>query len=141
MKKIIKALTLTLVLSLTLVCAGLFATACNKDKDEGEKYSVYVVYPDGSAVNGHTDGTGYNAGTDTETVVYVQWCNYDTGKCYEAILVGTDGKASVSAEKLEAELGKAKYKVTVIGEPEGYTAAIQYMEAPGELKITLTAAN
>lgn len=144
MNKLIKSLTLALVLSLAFVCAGIFMTACDKKDDDGvEKYSVYVVYADGTPVNGQTDGYGLNSLNNTQTNVTVQWC---LNSCYWVYL-GADGKASVKASTVIEQIGGTPTHVQVMkvtgyseNDPNGVAADVT-ITGTGEVKITLTAAN
>lgn len=145
MNKLIKSLTLALVLSLSVVFACVFMTACgDKDKDDGaEKYSVYVVYADGTPVNGHTDGYAHNSNDQTETSVMVQWC---LKSCYWVYL-GTDGKASVKASDVIENIGGEPTHVQVMkvtgyseNDPD-HVAADVTITGTGEVKITLGANN
>ncbi len=139
MKTLFKSLTLAIALSLA-VCVGVFAAACgdkDNNKEQGEQYSVYVVYSDGTAVNGHTDGTGYDMATDTETSIFVQWCSGE--RCSTPVRLGTDGKASISASKLEDALGGKPDHITLLS-VKGYTEnPTKEISGAGEAKITLGA--
>ncbi|MDE6597483.1 MAG: hypothetical protein K2K60_02465 [Clostridia bacterium] len=148
MKKLFKGLTLALTVALAAVCISVFAAACDKggDKDEGEVYSVYVVYEDGTPVNGHTDGTGYDMGTNASTYVFVKWCKGTA--CPNPIPLGTDGKAKISASKLESEIGGAPDYVEIlyVKNVNSYNAAENIsahlsVTSTGEVKITLTKAS
>lgn len=141
MKKFIKSLALALALTAAVVCAGIFAAACDKDggNDGGDKYSVYVVYENGTAVNGHTDGTGYDMKTNTESAVYVKWCKGT--RCPDPVLLGTDGKASIDAATLEAALdGKPDYVevlyVKNFSDANNVSAHVE-ITGTGEVKITV----
>lgn len=110
-KRIIPLLaTILLVCS---VCLGVLACS----KPETKDYNVTVVYQDNTAVNGSTDGIG---GVDPETgdastQVLVQFCNKTTEKCATPVLLGTDGKVTVSAETLKNSIGEGTYQVKLIG--------------------------
>lgn len=141
MKTLIKSITLAIVLSLT-VCIGVFVAGCQDKKDnQGEQYSVYVVYSDGSAVNGHTDGTGYDMATNTSTFVFVKWCRGEL--CPTPIKLGTDGKASYNAADLEKALGgKPDYVEVLYVKGNSNTDNVsKHVEitGTGEIKITLGA--
>ncbi len=139
MKTLFKSLTLAIALSLA-VCVGVFAAACgdkDNNKEQGEQYSVYVVYSDGTAVNGHTDGTGYDMATYTETSIFVQWCSGE--RCSTPVRLGADGKASISASKLEEALGGKPDHITLLS-VKGYTEnPTKEISGAGEAKITLGA--
>ena len=74
MKKIIRTLTIA-VIALVAVFACTFALACNGGNDDGGKKSDYnftIVYEDGTAVNGQTDGVnGGKVGTQVCTKVCI----------------------------------------------------------------------
>ena len=145
MKKLFKGLTLALTVALAAVCISVFTAACEKggDEDKGEVYSVYVVYADGTPVNGSTDGTGYDMATDSSTCIYVKWCKGTA--CPNPVKLGTDGKASYSASKLENEIGgKPDYvEILYVKNVNSYDAAENVsahvnVTGTGEVKITLT---
>ena len=149
MKKLFKGLTLALTVALAAVCISVFAAACD-NKDSEPVYAVYVVYEDGTPVNGHEDGTGFNVNDPAhETYIKVKWCN--SNGCPDPVYLGTDGRASVKVSEME----KAGFKEGDKGVPayvEIYSLSAEYGEysladgyhvkldisGPGEVKITLT---
>lgn len=64
-----------LLLSVALIsCIAVFA-ACNKDEETNDgTVTITVKYPDGTPVNGHTDGKNWDNDTETNTNVRVQFC-------------------------------------------------------------------
>lgn len=132
MQKVFKRISLIVAMLLCTVFLGVCATACGESA--ANTITVSVVYPDGSAVNGETDGTGGM----NENELSVQFCNADNESlCYTPISVNAEGKATVSVNDLKSAIGEAKYKVTVLGAPEGYTAEIVYLEV-GKTEVTVT---
>ena len=110
-KRIIPLLaTILLVCS---VCLGVMACSKPAAKD----YNVTVVYEDNTAVNGTTDGIGgVNPETgDALTQVLVQFCNKESGQCATPVLLGTDGKLTISSATLENSIGTGTYQVKLIG--------------------------
>ena len=145
MKKLFKSLTLALTVALAAVCISVFAAACDKggDKDEGAVYAVYVVYADGTPVNGHTDGTGFNVNDIAhETYIAVKWCN-ENG-CPTPVILGTDGKASIKVSEMEkagfkeGDKGVPTYVEIIDLKAEYGLTYHQNITGPGEVKITLT---
>ncbi|MDE6000840.1 MAG: hypothetical protein K2G96_00740 [Clostridia bacterium] len=143
MKKLFKSLTLALTVALAAVCLGVFAAACCDKNYDGEVYAVYVVYEDGTPVNGHTDGTGFNVNDlANETYISVKWCN-ENG-CPNPIFLGTDGKASIKVSDLEAagfkegDKGVPTYVEIINLKAEYGTTYHKDITGPGEVKITLT---
>lgn len=143
MKKLFKALTLALTVALAAVCISVFAAACGKDKGGEPVYAVYVVYEDGTPVNGHTDGTGWNLNDpEHETYISVKWCN--ANGCPTPVLLGADGKASIKVSEMEAagfkegDKGVPTY-VEIIDLTAEYGLTVhQNITGAGEVKITLT---
>ncbi|MBD5632393.1 MAG: hypothetical protein HDP34_04110 [Clostridia bacterium] len=126
-------MTVALVIALSVTCMALFATAC--DGNDDKNYSVTVVYADGTAVNGTTDGTG---GMDGKTV-QIQVCQKDDPtKCYQLVSVDANGKVTIEAEKIEAVLGTVTYAVHVQGLPTGYTYDDNYTLSQSSRSITIT---
>lgn len=127
MKKFIKRFIPVLVLLLCLSCFCMTACGGGASTD----YVITVVYPDGSAVNGQTDGT---TGM-TETKVQIQICA-EGEQCLNPSDLGEDGKVSFPAEMVESLTGD-QYKVQINGCPEGYTYELQYV-SPSNRTITIT---
>ena len=117
MNKWFKRIALCSILAVAVVCMGIFVAGC--DKTTSTDYVITVVYPDGTPVNGETDGTTGMSGT----CVQVQLCQADDPiKCYQKVTLGTDGIARIKAEAIESALGKVTYAVHVQGLPSTYTA-------------------
>lgn len=144
MIKTLKKLTLTLAISVAVICACAFAAACNKEEDApaGDYYVITVLYPDGKAVNGQTDGTGgVKPGSDGEagTFVQVQFCDADNeAVCYKKLDLGADGKLSVDASVLENAIsGASNFAVHLTGLPKGYTYDDNYTVSKTSKTLTI----
>ena len=137
MKKLTK-FTLMIAMALSAIFAGVFLAACGGEEtiteDDPNTFYITVVYPDGSAVNGTTDGT---AGDGSK--VYIQICDAETeNACALPKQLGANGKLSVPMSSLGAVLqGLTRYKVNVMALPEGYTAEPVYVNGPQSVTITL----
>jgi hypothetical protein len=118
MQKILKRIAFTATLVLAIVCLCSFFAACG-EKEDTSVYTVTVVYPDGTAVNGQTEGT---AGSDDKKVM-VQICDAtNEARCYKLQQLGTDGVVTVDAAALEEALtGATSFSVHLNGVPTGYT--------------------
>lgn len=120
MQKIIRRLALLLTVALSVICIGIVASACKDDK-KTSNYVVTVVYPDGTAVNGTTEG--YNIDDEDDTQVTVQICvllaNGTTGQCFDKVELGEDGKATIPTPDYTLGDGE-NFKIQVNNIPEGY---------------------
>ena len=148
MIKTLKRLTLTLAISVAVICACAFAAACNKEDDAptGDSYVITVLYPDGKAVNGLTDGTGgVKPGSDGEagTFVQVQFCDADNESvCYRKLNLGADGKLSIDANELENAISVAtNFAVHLTGLPKGYTYDNNYTVSKTSKTLTINLKN
>lgn len=136
MKKTVLRIALA-VMAAIAACLCLFAAAC-ADGSENEKtntYSVTVVYSDGSAVNGTTDGVNPYDSNDKQ--ITVQWCleeNGVLGTCYPPVALGADGKAST--DTLPALNENQKYHIQLNYAPGEYTDVS--VSATGDVTITVT---
>lgn len=136
MKKLTK-FTLMIAMALSAIFAGVFLAACGGEEtiteDDPNTFYITVVYPNGSAVNGTTDGTGDGG------KVYVQICDAENeNSCSNPMQLGANGKLSVPMSSLGAVLqGLTRYKVNVMALPEGYTVEPVYVNGPQSVTITL----
>lgn len=134
MKKMIKRIAVLLVIALAAIGMTVFTAACGS---KGETFSVTVLYPDGTPVNGLTDGTDGTEGDGTImlTYVFVQWC--DEKGCSNQVRIGEDGTAS---NNLEVPTDGNSYHILLTGLPEGYTFEDNYYASePGNVTIRLIA--
>lgn len=107
MQKTLKRLFVLLLSAAIMACIAIFA-ACdkgNKDGDESEegKITITVCFPDGTPVNGHTDGTSWDTGINGEddgTCIKLQFCKEGAdGECGIPMLVGEDGKIKLDIQQ------------------------------------------
>ena len=105
MQKIFKRLAVVLMAVIASACLLLIVSACTDGKvpeggdgvPEG-KVLVTVLKPDGTPVNGLTDGNGYDGELNSETVVKIQFCLYGSEDlaeqltCNTPTTLGEDGK-------------------------------------------------
>ena len=141
-KNLYRILLTALSVVFALVC-GVIATGCNGGDDNNNNnnnnnptetiFTVTVVYPDGTTVDGTTEGTGGLEGN----IVNVQFCSTaEDGACATPIPLGADGKVSVNVNDLID--GVTEYKVRVLGCPEGYSCNDYSYFAEGSTTITIT---
>ncbi|MDE5722466.1 MAG: hypothetical protein K2I30_07015 [Clostridia bacterium] len=141
MIKTLRKITLGAVIALAVVCMGIFAAACDKNDDGGEAYVITVLYPNGSAVDGQTEGTGGVIGDGEQgTFVMVQLCDADNEEhCYTQLRLGADGKLSIPASELEEALsGVNNFAVHLNGLPEGYGYDDNYKVSKTNKEVTIT---
>ena len=153
MKKVLKTILLTALALMLTLSLGLIAVGCgggngdggngdggNGDGGNGGNATAYVftvVYPDGSAVNGATDGTG---GMNEDTA-YIQLCDASGEQCYAPQKIGADGKVTVDKATVHAQLGDGELHVKIIGAPAGYSAPeLNINSDMSEITVTLVAA-
>lgn len=141
MKKIIRTLTIA-VIALVAVFACTFALACNGDGDNKSDYNFTIVYEDGTAVNGQTDGV--NGGK-----VATQIClpESEGGMCVPLsvgpnIFPDKNGKLSLSQAKVN-ELFNSTTDVTVfifhVMAVPGHKADCEVsVNGKGDYKVTVT---
>ena len=111
-----------LVLSLVMVLTmGVMMMGCGET--ETNTITVTLTYPDGTVVNGTTDGLTEG---DRYYAVSVQICTVDEAgeqlACSTPINVTADGKAVFEEKDLPVLNEGDKYKVKVSRAPEGYSA-------------------
>ena len=149
MKKTIITIVAILTVMVATLCMSLTMTACDKKADS---YNISVVYADGTAVNGHTDGIGIDNDVDGETAIHIQICavkpvNDDgLGHCTSPILLGTDGKVSIKSGTGIGQLDESqlkdgyKWHVQIMdGDiPTGWTYNDVYLDGYGNYTITIT---
>lgn len=149
MLKTIKRISLILAVALSVLCAGIFAVACNGDENQNSKdYAITVVYPDQKAVNGTTDGKAkYDENDKTVSVqICVVLASGETGMCFSKKQLDANGKATLPAPDYTLKEGE-KFKVQVNNVPEGYKcddtriyySTSTYMTQPGAYTVTLEA--
>ncbi|MDE7453783.1 MAG: hypothetical protein K2N22_05175 [Clostridia bacterium] len=148
MKKTIITIVAILTVMVATLCMSLTLTACGDKK--ADSYNFTVVYSDGTAVNGHKDGIGgVDENGDQGTEISIQICAVnpdtdDTGFCTSPVLIGTDGKVSITSGTKEGQLNESKleagYKwhVKLIGEKSGWTYTDLYLDGYGDYTITIT---
>jgi hypothetical protein len=139
MQKILKTLLITII-SVAAICFACFAAGCgDKGNNTSSTYSVKVIYENGDAVNGWTDGKGgVDAVTDESlTYIYAQWCGVSTTQCADPVQLSTEGKASISASVLKEKLGDAPYHLQLNGVLDTYTYDEVTVTGPGEVTIIL----
>lgn len=144
MQKTFKRLAVILLAIVATVCVAFSLTACGETVTD---YVVTVVYPDGTAVNGTTDGV--NPLDPSVKAVTVQICLVDGG-CYDTQTLDANGKATLKAPSYQLKEGE-KFKLQVNNVPEGYKCTIEsatertyysstnYVTEPGKYTITLEA--
>lgn len=81
-------------------------------------FSLIVRYPNGTGVNGHSDGTGGSSGTEVQIVFY----SSDKTKSYPAVTLDQFGEVSVSASAVYNALQDDTIIATVVGVPLGFSA-------------------
>jgi hypothetical protein len=129
MQKILKKIIICII-SAMAVCCACFAAACGNNNSSSNNYTVVVKYADGTAVDGTKDGNSYHYDEDTATEsyvsIYVQWCSAtEGGSCLKAVLLGSDGKYTISADDLKA-CGGSPYHVKLIGvKTDEYTCDLE----------------
>lgn len=137
MKTTFKKIFLTAAVVCAIICMGIFAAACDKKDGNADAYVFTVVYPDGKAVNGKTDGT---KGPDDKQVM-LQICDVDAnsvaGYCTPLTVIGEDGKLTINAKDLPELAAGHKWHVVLQGVPTGYTADDLYLTKPEAVTITL----
>lgn len=137
MKTTFKKIFLTVAVVCAIICMGVFAAACDNKDDNADAYVFTVVYPDGKAVNGKTDGT---SGPD-EKQVRLQICDVDAnntaGFCTTPVALSEDGKLTINAKDLPELAAGHKWHVVLNGVPTGYTADDLYLTKPEAVTITL----
>ncbi len=108
MQKTLKRLFMLLLSVALISCIAVFA-ACNKDEETNDgTITITVKYPDGTPVNGHTDGTGYDESVNEPTAdgsgtcVLIQICiapNQGVSEtCLDFFLLGADGKVTLNVQ-------------------------------------------
>lgn len=109
MKKLFRTL-LTAIIAIGALCACVFAAACTNDgKDTKSDYNFTVVYADGKAVNGNTDGAQElpdNNGNPLNKVriqMCYQLCEEYTSKTGKSI--DENGKISFSQQQINEIFG------------------------------------
>lgn len=88
-----------------------------------EKYHITVFKPDGTKINGLTEGWGYNPITESETVITVQYCALDDEDnqiacTADVIVLGEDGMIAIDKESVDRFMssnGGAKLKFQING--------------------------
>ncbi len=138
MKNTFKRIIPLLASILLVCCVCLGVMACSKPGIT--EYNITVVYEDDSAVNGSTDGIGgVNPDTgDALTQILVQFCNKESGQCATPVLLGTDGKVTVSASTLKDSIGTGTYQVKLIGlKSNFYYDVAEVSSSNGNAKITV----
>ncbi len=125
-----------LVLSLVLVLTmGAMMVGCGEP--EVDTITVTLNYPNGTAVNGATDGITEG---DRYYAISVQICTVDEAgeqlACSTPVDVSADGKAVFKKSELPVLNEGDKYKVKVTRAPEGYTANDIVLN--GETSVTIT---
>lgn len=95
MQKTLKRLFILLLSAAVIACVAIIG-ACNKEEtvEEG-KMVIYVYKPDGTLVNGLTDGDEKSDGTRKK--VSVQFC-LPGGGCNNPLPIGEDGKITLDIE-------------------------------------------
>lgn len=101
MQKTLKRLFMLLLSVALISCIAVFA-ACNKDEETNDgTVTITVKYPDGTPVNGHTDGTKWDNDLETETNVWIQIC-ISAGQGFEScntpVTLGADGKITLNVQ-------------------------------------------
>ncbi len=144
MQKTLRRTALGLIITVAILCMGIFAAACNKDDEEATSFKITVVYPDGKAVNGETDGTaGVKSDGSQGTEVLIQLCDADNqANCYKQLTLGTDGTLEIKISDVEKALKNAKnYELHINGLPTGYSydGHDTLSKDNAEIKITLKA--
>lgn len=106
MQKTLKRLFVILMSAIAITCFALFAACQPNDddefKEEDGKIVITVVYPDGSPVNGHEDGTMFDTKLNKDTVVKVQFCtavDAEGGACSPLYVLGENGKIKLDIQK------------------------------------------
>lgn len=123
MKKILKSLTVALVIALSVTCIALFTTACDGNKDKN--YSVKVVCSE--------------AGFDY-TQVSVQWCN-DEG-CHGSnglpVKLDANGEATCKDDLSKYKMGAEGWHVQ-LNLPKGYVidGSEQYVKSPSTVTYNI----
>lgn len=101
MQKILKRLFVILMSAIAITCFALLAACQPNDdefKEEDGKIVITVVYPDGSPVNGHVDGTKFDSELNLETVVQMQFCT-TAGSCSSLTpTLGENGKIKLDIQ-------------------------------------------
>lgn len=138
MKSIFKKIALLSALVISVVCLGLFAAACGEDS--ADAYTITLVYENGKAVNGKTDGA------NGKTITF-QLCFADGSGCLATTAeVDENGKASISVADVKDTT--ATYHVQLNNVPANYGGSnddLGILETdinvskPGSYKITLKA--
>jgi len=142
MKKIIKALTIA-VLAVAAVFACVFAAGCT---DKEAKYNFTIVYADGTAVNGQTDGA--NGGK-----VSLQICTNNETNCIpldlQGIFADANGKLSLTQQQVNDVFTTAGLTITedvtdfdfdVMNVPGCIEKVICKVNGFGDYTVTLEAA-
>ena len=91
-----------------------------------EMYHITVFKPDGTKINGLTEGWGYDPETESETVVTVQYCALDNDDnqlacTADVIILGQDGTIAIDKETVDRFLSanegtKIKFQINGVNE-------------------------
>ncbi|MCM1236670.1 MAG: hypothetical protein NC489_41870 [Ruminococcus flavefaciens] len=109
MQKVLKRVTVILAIIAATLCLGVFASACDGNKDK-DTYTVTVVYAEN---NTPVDGTA----SDLTVQICSAQLNGELITCYTTHKVGTDGKAEVKFFVLK---NNTKYHLQLNNIPTGY---------------------
>lgn len=142
MKKIIRTLTIA-VIAMVAVFACTFALACNGGSTASSDYNFTIVYEDGTAVNGQTDGV--NGGK-----VATQICLPESagGMCVSlniekiSIFADKNGKLSLSQAKVNELFGSTTdvtvFSFHVMAVPGHKSDCEVAVNGKGDYKVTVT---
>ena len=125
MKKILKSLTVALVIALSVTCMALFTTACDGNTDKG--YSVKVVCAE--------EGFDY-------TQITVQWCGGVPEACHGnnglPVRLDANGEATCKDDLSKYELGAEGWHVQ-LNLPSGYVidGSEQYVKSPSSFTYNI----
>lgn len=110
MKKLLKSLSILVVVAICAICMTALFTACNKEELATDTIYITVLDENGKAINGTTFGKGdYNPDYHQ---VQIQFCTLDGGCTVVTPNVGADGKAQFDLAVLK-EFAKANNADTV----------------------------
>ena len=110
-----------------------------------EKYHIVVYKPDGTKVNGLTEGWGYDPETESETVVTVQYCALDDEDnqiacTADVIVLGADGTVAIDKESVDRFMSsnggvKLKFQINGIDEDLYVSEGLYTVIGDGEYTV------
>lgn len=143
MKKILRTLAVA-VIAVAAVLACTFAVACSEPHAEKSDYNFTIVYADGTAVNGKTDGL--NEMYDYQVTTQICLPASEGGKCVTLFTAGLFpnqyGELNLSQAKVDELFGKTatKFAFHAIGVKDCKHDCEIEVDGPGDYTLKLTAA-